>query len=56
MTEEHQPHPDSPHQRMLDFLAESESITADVAPADPDWPVLEDLLSNSLKDGEDGER
>ncbi|MFE0472557.1 hypothetical protein ACFW2V_13180 [Streptomyces sp. NPDC058947] len=40
---------------MLDFLAESNEIVADVVPADPDWPMLEDLLSDSLKGGEDGE-
>lgn len=45
------PHPDSPHQRMIDFLAESDRILADTVSADgigPDaissdsnWPFLE---------------
>jgi hypothetical protein len=51
MTDESQPHPDSPHQKMLDFLTESDQITSNIVPVDPDWPKLEEKIRDYVEDG-----
>lgn len=51
MTDELHPHPESPHQRMLDFLAESDQVNADIVPTDPDWPALEKKFEQHLGEG-----
>ncbi|GAA4341100.1 MULTISPECIES: hypothetical protein [Streptomyces] len=48
-----EPLPDSPHQRMLDFLAESDAVTAHVVPTDPDWDAMIDRI-NRVLENEDG--
>lgn len=49
MPDEPQPHPESPHQRMLNFLTESDEINSDIVPVDPDWPELEKKIHGYLE-------
>jgi hypothetical protein len=50
MSDGPQPRVDSPHQKMLDFLAESDEVNSGIVPADPDWSELEKKIHGYLKD------
>ncbi|MET7694987.1 hypothetical protein ABZT06_45015 [Streptomyces sp. NPDC005483] len=49
-----EPLPDSPHQRMLDFLAESDEATAHVVPDAPDWDAMINRINRVLENEEEG--
>lgn len=48
-----EPLPDSPHQRMLDFLAESDAATAHVVPDVPDWDKMINRINRVLEREDD---